>query len=467
MSVQIQNFLFGNRCMRVFVEPFAQGSHILKEAWRGKKIEVASLSISNPTYTSGKNLSLKERATAGFIGGLLIVPFVNIFVLKLLKVMTSDYVRPFGGLNGNISGAVPEFGEEGNVQTSPIDTAPISPEAMALRQREAIARLDQIERILPAGANSTVINRHFQIKPAVHQFNLQSLLSRYEASANQHQPTELYSADLLNWAEMEPGQRGPFQTAIDDYHNRRDDVRRVAVCKVFCVLVEYFAQMRPLARTNEQQNLLKQQFNRVVASIIDANTDCVNQMLSQLQTVLLDVVAEGDAMRGGRNSLQMKFNAFFGLLLCRYRTELLREILARQNPNFAHMPELERLAIQRLMDNLGIQGQIFEVGARGENLVSDAQGRIDRAIQAFTQEYKPVDYLLGLVRTYHGGNQVLRNRIMLWAFEYFQLANAADLDRRLSEDYDDMQASGGGNLTLAGVVFLLRELNILEPIGSR
>jgi hypothetical protein len=502
MSIQTQNPVSrhdaaaSNSCCSVLMEPFGHASRIFNEALQGKKIEAISQTALANNARRQKNLSLTERVTAAFISSLLFVPLINIFVLKFLKAIHSNYLPSMvnnGPFNPNTSVLNDEEEEAVDSQLPSIDVTPISPEAMAQRKREALARLAEIEALIPSGSGLDVVNQHFEVNPRILRFNLQRILRRYENPNRQADEllnfmtwngNELVS--VLGWdmtgqernnqiqliTTLE-NQRAAFERAVNNYANTTQSGQYTAVKRILGLFVEYFTQMRQWATTEERQNLLKKQFERFVISLGDANRNCVDQMLSQLQNLLLHIIAEGDALRGGRGNgaIQQILFHFFGLALCQHRADFLRYILYQLHPNHSHQADLERAAMRTLAGVAGMEGEmIFEAGAAYESLAGDLNDIAQRAADRFLNEYNPLNYLIDNLKTYHGSNQLIRNELLLWVRGRFATDledtdnpnPATDIDPRISEDRNHTAMVDGGNLSLAGLLFILSEANLVR-----
>ncbi|MBS0653923.1 MAG: hypothetical protein JSR39_10425, partial [Verrucomicrobia bacterium] len=285
--------------------------------------------------------------------------------------------------------------------------------------------------------------------------------------------------DFMDWAGIpNDHERNSFRSAVRPFEDAEDldEPQEQTVRKLLCNMAEYFEQQQARVGTGTpEETALKEQFARVFSSIIDADNNCIDQMQTQIQTLLLDIVAEGDAASAD-GSVQAKIINRAGLALCKYRQNLLREILVRQNPNNHHMADLERDVTQRVAEELGLQGSIFSVGA-AYSFDSNLERKVDRALQAFREEYKPFEHLVKELRTYHGAYQSLRNAILIWASEYYGFADepgsnlpdgtpAPDMEARLSEDPANV-LSYGGNFNCPGVVLMLDALGLVRETTAQ
>lgn len=458
-------------CDNFIIEPFRQGSYNLRDAVIGTKVQSVAEAIINPNAPQ-RDLSLIERISSAAVGILLIIPIINVVVMAILKGIKSDLFYPTRASEIEARALIP-FNDPPIV---PISTDPVSIEAMFARKRGALARLGAIRTMASHGqAPLAALHTQFRLHSQVLRFNLDEVLQRYQTT---HTPAKLF--DFLDWANIpDDFQRQRFRRAvnrferiIDDLSDHQDGIIRGLLCN----MAEYFSQQQARVEVgSDEESALKQQFVHVYNSLIDANNNCIDQIQAQVQSLLLDVVAEGDAASNAR-SIQMKIIYRAGLALCKYRQSLLREILIRQNPDNRHMADLERAVTQRLARILGLQGSIFRAGAAYE-FESNLEGLANRVLQAFREEYKPFEHLVRELRTYHGEYQLLRNEILIWATRYYNFADepggnlpngtpAPDMEAQLSERPDNI-LSDGGNFNCQGVVLLLETLGLLRSTQAQ
>ena len=275
--------------------------------------------------------------------------------------------------------------------------------------------------LLGQPAPLAVLKSRFEVSPAVLQFDLDAVLQPYQTG---RKPSKLLN--FMDWAKIPNDyQRDDFEGAIDlELHSDKIGTPQyVTVQKLFSTLAEYFHQHRLQAGIGTPaETALKEEFVRVYHSLLDADENCLDQLLTQLQTLLLDIIAERDAAGTPENSPQAKIIRRASLALCQRRTHLLRKIIREQNPGEAHEADLEREVIQKLTQKLGLDhGIIFSAGAAYGDMVVDLKPKVDAAVQAFQDEYDPMEYLLTELRTYHGDLQPLRNEILPWANQHYGL----------------------------------------------
>lgn len=468
-----------SNCYDLLIEPYFQGAYNIKSAWNGTKAVVDAAGASQQVQ-----ISLEERVISVVVGTLLFVPVVNAVVMLILRQIAPEYLSP----TAQSGPASPSTGSPNGAPLPVVDepvVAEVAPtrEELAQRKTQALARLTEIE-----GFGTNAANR-FEPNAEILTFNLQTILQRYPAT---QRPLDL--CNFFDWAGVSGQIRGEdkraaFRYAVSNYNNG-GNAQYDQVKDLLSRMCSYFSQRQAQVRGTPAEAELKEQFISVVDRVIDANNNCVDQMLSQLQGIALDVIAEGHtASRGGRRLERIKLRA--GHELCKYRSNLLKEICVRQNPDQmvngvrvrgeTHMADLERMVMQRLAPILGMQGEIFDAGACYTTLVSNLDAKANDAMNAFIQEYKPLDYLANDLRVYHGDARKLRNDILLWTNEYYQTHEevegpadeaaapapiALNMCRRMSEDFDALPMNEGGNLTPAAVLFLLQATNLIRQVGA-
>ncbi|MBS0607235.1 MAG: hypothetical protein JSR57_09815 [Verrucomicrobia bacterium] len=483
-----------NYCYDLFIEPFKHGFHNITNACFGTKLEVIdATAVDNLPQFEYRGLSLAERVGSAIVGVLLIIPIVNAVVMLILKAANSDFIDPNIDLNIHTPNRwrySDQDDSEINITPppndepiAPIDLAAISADQMTARKREALNRLAEIQGMVPSAENTlSELNNRFRLHSQILRFDLAAVLQRYETT---DLPSKLF--DFLDWAGInDDDERANFRrivltydnfiTSADAEPNGYYDDRYQTAANLLSKLAEYFSQQQArVVPGSPEEDALKEQFGRVVTSIIDANNNCITQTISQIQTLLLDVIADGDAASNG-NSTHTKIIYRASLAMCKYRASLIKEIIARQNPNDHSHVYIERDVIQRVARLLRLNESIINSDA---NDYYDEYGdpRVHAALRAFGEEYKPFEHLVKELRTYHGAYQSLRNELLIWASEYYDFGDepganlpdgtaAPDMEPRLSEDPANI-LSNGGNFNYPGLVSMLEALGLVRPIAPQ
>ncbi|MBS0653924.1 MAG: hypothetical protein JSR39_10430 [Verrucomicrobia bacterium] len=478
-----------HQCYDLLIEPFNQGFYNIRDALSGTKVETVAQNRLNANETE-RELSLIERVSSAVVGIILLVPIINSIAMTILMALKSDFIYPTKVLEQTSQVEEPEETDD-QTETQPppptpelpiaqIDLSPISPEEMIARKRAALARLDTIENMVRPGRDPVAeLDSHFVPHSQILRFNLDQVLQRYQTA---HTPAKLF--DFINWADIPADDplRHSFTWAVNPFENLSNPSRQQSTIRALLSnMAEYFEQQQARVTVGSpEEDALKEQFRRVYSSIVDANRNCTDQMLSQVQTLIIDTVAEGDG-GGDGVSAQTKIISRAGLALGKYRANLFKEIIVRQNPHQSHMADFERQITQRVAERIGLEGSIFTVGAVYNFTDNDELDRkAYRALETFRQEYKPLQHLLTELQTYYGAHQVLRNELFLWARGYFDFGMETDDDgdpapanlpdgspaphmvARLSEDFDALPASEGGNSTFPALALMLETLGLIR-----
>lgn len=303
--------------------------------------------------------------------------------------------------------------------------------------------------------------QQFSLSSKVLSFDLDQLVKQYTNGNTEYSLVELSS--FIDWAGIPDAEasREQFEAIISRHLDEQAEDAHTAVANRYMgLLASYFtAQRQNTSVGTDQETILKAQFRRAYYGIIDADSDCVDQMLSQLETLVLDIVAEGDLGQNS-NGNQMKLVQFTALALCKYRNSLLKQIIAKELPREEHASDIERDVAKLIAQEVGQNGEIYESGARFSGLVHDLSDKISLVRGKFWEEYKPMEYLLNDLRTYHGNHKGLRNQILSWASHRFDLEKLSPL---LSEESDGFAVVDGGNFTYPGLILLLDEIGIVHP----
>ena len=331
------------------------------------------------------------------------------------------------------------------------------------RKMAAIFRLNEILSLGDRCMNS------FEPNAAILTFDLDAVLAPY---AENHAPSRL--CELLGWAGIGDNKRQRFSDAIRNYdgHHGGEQDRMVRI--LFSKMYAYFEQRR--TQGGQAQDELLEQFKGVVDKIIDANANCVDQMLSQLQDMMLDLAADSfTATQGGDRLLQrLQFRA--GHALAVYRANLLKAICVRQNPNQLHMADLERVIMERVSEMLGMRGRIYDAGARFGGILGNVDDRVANAIDAFQHEYKPLQFLASELKTPFSQLRKLRTDFIQWADQNYALGDEEedevkehDMNRLLSLDYDSGMTGPfnyGGDWTPVATLFLMEAAGLIRQAGQ-
>lgn len=490
-----------------FIEPFHQGVDNISACFSGKRTErIFQQAVGQQAAET--DLSLLDRVGSLVIGLLLLVPLINAVVFAILQAIDSSFVfqrahfappaplvypLQIPGVPAAPGAAQPIPADEAYLQRrnegvaivpdAPVlQEPPATPEEYQRRKNAAIAQLPHY----PERGH-----RNFECSHEVVQYDLDAILARFNGD---HNPERL--AELYDYCGFPQARRRELDGCIREYSraglNDQKRMTKVLLSKLF----DFFQISRPLFQAGtEQEVLFKAQIANTFDRIIDSHRNCVDQVLSQMETIISDTIADFESIRGqGIVTLRDRIISRTAFTLFKYRAHLIRQICAVEYPDEDHMADMERLVKQRLAGMMGMQGGVFDVGAyydgmirdlpaKIENIVSiflfgqaspariqqdDQRGLIDDRITTRRREsrYDPEQYLTNALRTYHGEAKSLRNDILLWVRQHFNLAADDELTtnfvRAISEEPDALDASEGGNMTHRAVLFVPTEIGIFR-----
>lgn len=465
-------------CYDAFLQPYPQGCYNMRDAVLGSRIEqIAEDALHTPT-TLAVDLNLEERISAFVLGVILLVPVINTVALIILRSANSAFYYQTHAQETNtiIATTVATTTEAATTEAATTEDDSMVPELIR-RKAAALQRLTQLDAMVTGSTTTTrneSICRRFQPIASILTFNLDGILNRYP-------DTELPSrlCEMLDWAtytdpirgevSITTSQRTDFRRAVQQF-DLASSSQAIMAKELLSRLHAYFTQRQSVVTSDSEEEIsLKQQFHDCVTRIIDADRNCVDQFNSQMQEIMLEVVVGGFADSQSGNPLErIKLRA--GQMLCQYRIELLKQILYEQNRDTSHLADLERLAMQRLCARLGMIGRIFTNGAYYTTLISNLDYRINRAMNEFDRRYKPLQHLAGDLRVYFGTARKLRNALLQWLNQQYELPNEiegttpSNMDRRLSEDFTSLPVSEGGNMTEAAMMWLLESARLATEI---
>ncbi len=231
----LPNFTIADHCYDALIEPFRQGTLNLRDGFSGKKVDAIARNVIALAPVE-RELSLCERVSSPAIGLLLMVPIANSVVYAILKITNSNLLYPLK-LTAGLE--------------------------MIARKRAALARLTEIESMVRPGQQTLAeINRHFEPKAEILQFNLEQLLQRYQSN---YTPSKLY--DFMDWAGIpnDIQRRGSFTTAVYPFSSlSANNDQKIAVKDLMSRLAEYFVQQQARVDAGTpEETALKEQFHRV------------------------------------------------------------------------------------------------------------------------------------------------------------------------------------------------------------
>lgn len=216
--------------------------------------------------------------------------------------------------------------------------------------------------------------------------------------------------------------------------------------------------------------------------IIDANNNCIDQVASQMESILVSVIGNFEIARAqGRQVLDPALENQAAYDLFKHKINLIKEICVREYPFDPHMPTFERVVKEELFRTGQVNPNVLAAGAqyaymidrsKVNNVVSIFQRGI--ALQAtrprhdYTQDqFKPEEYFRDQLKIYHGAaSRSLRANLLIWARDYFNLEADDEQTREfitaISVDPNGLTADQGGNFKDAALLYYLELIGVLE-----
>lgn len=349
----------------------------------------------------------------------------------------------------------------GDAQEIPAyEDASVTAAQRAQRKTDALARLRQIQ----GGGIS------FEPAHTILTFNLNTVLARY----NENLDLDDGFTNLLRFSGAEQN-RSAFQNVVLSRYGRNNGPREAEVQKILSKIIDFFAQKREhTPQGSPQEVALKTEIRNVINRIVDAHGNCVDQVLSQLENIVIEVIAPQTAVAssGGSENIaashQRRLQHLAGHALFQYRARKIQEICVQQNPDEHHMADLERVVKQRLAELLGMQGDVFAVGAQYAGIVDSTDARVESIAQTFVDGYTNatiLTYLTNELKNHFGIPRILRNNLLSWARSYYALDNdanplTAQMITAISENPDN-DIMEGGAFSNHGLLLLLEEAGII------
>jgi len=481
-------------CYTFFVEPMVQGVTNFSDAWQGRRIEtIVSNSLTSPSAQQQEiELTLGDRVLSVLVGAvLLFVPIVAGLFLRFLIATNSVYYHPPEVASGSPSSPPSVSPASAPSPTPPALSSPITPSAapaapprrrpppvqaatpqqLAQRKTQALATVDAITRLgsaLPAAERTgavgfdrvarTAWNRFYSIPPSVRDFNLDRTLQPY---ADIRPPMNLLNH--CDFAGLSDEQKGELRSFLSSDKVTGNTPQSDAIKKLVSKFDHFFEQQRSVVAVDqEEENALKSLYATIINKLIDANANCIDQALVQVEECALLVVGFCNGASQGQSS---QLVTLIAAALYTYRSNLVKTIMIRLYPNEVHMADFERRVTQQFAAELHLTGEIASVGPIYRTLVTNYSTKANRIMDAYRLEYQPLTYLLQQLRTYHGLLQPIRCAILSWVTNHFDL-NATDqlttdFTEKLSQDPANDFLTGGGNLSMSGLLFLLQEVGAI------
>jgi len=420
------------------------------------------------------NILLRDRS----LGDLIIRCEVRALASRIVQTVTDFFVciaRKIGQAVSALSAATSRiFCPKSNILEVPVISPPSKrvPEAVLVdRRKVALERLEQLKLLT---------NDQFQCSPTILQFDLEEILQKY----NGDQPLSKWNS-WFQYARPSREQWVEFTQILRSFqenpHNEQYQLVRNLLSKLHCILTEKHGRIQalPSEQRGEAHRQLKEDVGYIICRLIDADSNCIDQTLNQLEEIVLIAVGSELPQSETRSFLQTKA----AYILFQFRMDCFKRLLMTDpDPEIrgnAHQADLDREIKKRAADCLGLKGKICEAGGQFAINFADGftEGLVQRATnnlcERFYQQYEPSVYLQTQSQTLFGNCKKFRNELMQWAQEFYGLGSKTvgedevfdELSKAVAknpEDLDAMMSISAVELTTPGIQLFLEATGIIQ-----
>jgi hypothetical protein len=355
-----------------------------------------------------------------------------------------------------------------------IKEKPPTEEIVAKRRANALARLQQIKEI-----------DKFDCPENILKFDLDAALTKYR---DDQKPNIMLL--WFDYAMPDSTLRKDFKEILDGFllnpNNPQFKTVRSLFSKIYYILLDKETRIQnlPTDKKEDATKALKEQIQNIVASILDASSNCIDQTLSQLENIIIEVIATENPL--GKNDAISLLQYQASHVLFRHRSNLIKEIIVKdpalrettspdveeKNKPGDHVADIEREVKKQVAEVLDIKGSIFEDGAQFNKLIKDAMDEAtSRTVHLFfglnDQEplYKPAEYLLKHCQGIASEIPKFRTDLTHWATIYYGLTGNDELSKAIAKDQqalEELCTIAAVDLTKAGTQLLLEAAGIIK-----
>ncbi len=326
------------------------------------------------------------------------------------------------------------------------------------RRKAALERLKQISA------------SEFECPASIMDFDLDNALEKYRSDKS---PDEFLG--WYDYAMCDKSKKTAFKQILDKLkiheENKKYQAVRNLVSKVQYILTEKRARVDKLPQSEkpDAEKALKQEIRYIISRLLNADADCIDQTLTQLEGIAIEVIATENPL--GKNSAVSLLQYKASHALFEHRANLIKEILVAdpvlEDPVVTqHMADIEREVKKALAGAVGIKGNILEVGAQfGAMVERQAQEAAERAGPIFYEKYEPVEYLQEQNRLVWSNTRRLRTDLLSWATTYYGLDGEDELSKAVvksQEDLENLCTIAAVELTLPGIQLFLEAAGIIQ-----
>lgn len=484
-SLRAQSF------QEILAEPYIYADDMLRSAFRTQGVAVSAMQEGSDFCAT--LIDLASRAIKVIVGLILIIPLINIVVLQIFRFF-------------NFSAFAPVNSEEIDIPREILSLGVPSPEEMALNEefremtnRGEVLAPEDMEPLPEVSAaefqqrktdliqaltnpETPLAVENYRCADEVGRFDLDAILGRYRTD-HPHRSLEL----LFEYANVPARTRRDVHNDFDGYIRRDLSLQERNAAHCFSRLYDFLSQKKVLFQNHPKEALFKAEIRCIFEKIRNAHNNCIDQVRSQLETIIVETIASYDAMRTSGSSNRTAFlRCMAARALLSHKLGLISEICVKEYPRETHFVVLEREAKRLLAPALGLSGQMFESGAYYSNLIRDMEGKAGNVAEIFlhgrpleryrragrdyaADQYQPEKFLMNGTTVSQGCLISFGTSILQWATNYFKLGEVGEVDEQtavcielISANNDGMTADMGGDLKPEAFLYFLAHLGIFE-----
>ena len=351
------------------------------------------------------------------------------------------------------------------------------------KRARALARLKEIKSRLES--KNPI---YFAVQPALQTFDLDVALEPYSTTI----PTDkiVVFFDFANPGELEPfdARRTNLMNILYRYTTDYQGEHTESVKKTTSQILSIWHCRREKAElAGEDTEALKEEINDKIADFVDAHGNCVDQVNSQLENILLDVLSSELNAIGNQSRTQTRAQTLASHALFKYRANLVNEFCIQFYPDEIHMADLERAVKQSLATKLNIQSCAIEKGACYSYIINDLPYKTKKIEAEFAQIYhtygsietdrNPVAFLFRELKVCHGLESIrkIRAEISKMVMAEYDIAGGYNEEfeienpivKELVEIASDEGVDGflmGQNWSQAGCYWFMEQTGLIKEI---
>lgn len=517
----------------IFFEPFEYADLYFQSAFGTQSVADSALQQRARFDFCATFIDLTSRVAKVIVGLILIVPLINIVALQILRCFNCSYVIPaqpdlperpitstpilnFGRvfppfIPANVSPFISaNVGLSGVGSLQNFGPDALSDEEMALdeaframsNQGEVLIPQDirslppatQVEYsqrkqdLLNALANPNTLRlENFRCVDQIGRFDLDAILARFRTDYS-HTSLE----EFFDYAGVVRSKRAGLRMNLVTYGSRCGlNPHQVIIKNCLSRLFDFLTQKKALFQNHQKEGLFKAEIRHIFDQICNAHLNCVDQVGSQIESIMIRTIAGYEAAQGGGSQMQAAIlRSMAACALFDHKLQLVREICVKEYPEEPHFVVIEREAKRILANELGLNGDIVQAGAHYSSYIANMEMKARNVAEIFlhgrplemyqgqpthfrranrnyaADRYQPEKFLMGGSTLSYGNLISLGTSILHWATDYFKLgeedAQTAQCIELISANNDGLTADMGGDLKPEAFLYFLTLLGIFE-----